>query len=133
MSMREAIKPDWPRLSGSTRTYSPAVKKGNMLFLSGLTSLDPEGNILWPGDIVAQTRQIFENMKDILQAARATFDDIVKTVDYIVPEALADYKATAEVRHQYFRDNYPAATGVVVNRLLKKDYLIEIDAIAIVD
>ena len=73
---------------------------------------------------------IFENMKDILAAAGATFDDVVKTVDYIVPEALPNYKGTADVRREYFKDNLPAATGVVVNRLLKNEYLIEIDAIA---
>ncbi len=133
MSKKKVFKPDWPRLVRSPRTYSPAVKKGNLLFISGLTSMDPEGNILWPGDVVGQTRQIFENMKDILAAAGATFDDVVKTVDYIVPEALPNYKGTADVRREYFKDNLPAATGVVVNRLLRNEYLIEIDAIAVID
>jgi len=133
MPKREAFKPDWPRLVGRGRSYSPAVKKGNLLFISGMTSYDREGNKVGPGDIVAQTRQIFENMKDVLETAGATFDDVVKTVDYIVPEALQDYRATGEVRRDYFKDNFPAATGIVVNRLLSKESLIEIDAIAVVD
>ncbi len=133
MPKREVIKPDWPRLAGRGRTYNPAVKKGNLLFISGMTSYDREGNKVGVGDIVAQTRQIYENMKDVLEAAGATFDDVVKTVDYIVPEALQDYRATAEIRREYFKDNFPAATGIVVNRLLSKESLIEIDAIAVVD
>ena len=133
MPKREVFKPDWPRLAGRGRSYSPVVKKGNLLFISGMTSYDREGNKVGPGDIVAQTRQIFENMKDVLEAAGATFDDVVKTVDYIVPEALQDYRATGEIRREYFKDNFPAATGIVVNRLLSKESLIEIDAIAVVD
>ena len=133
MPKREAFKPDWPRLAGRGRPYSPAVKKGNLLFISGMTSYDREGNKVGLGDLVAQTRQIFENMKDVLEAAGATFDDVVKTVDYIVPEVLPNYKATAQIRREYFKDNFPAATGVVVNRLLSKESLIEIDAVAVVD
>ena len=133
MSKREKFQPDWPRMARWGRTFSPVVKKGSLLFLSGITSRDREGNNVWPGDVVAQTRQIFENMKDVLEAAGATFDDVVKTVDYIVPEALPNYKATAEIRREYFKDDFPAATGVVVNRLLHREYLIEIDAIAVVD
>lgn len=68
-----------------------------------------------------------------MKKARATFDDIVKTVDYITPQALPSYAATARIRREYFGDNYPAATGIVVNRLLREDWLIEIEAIAIFD
>ena len=106
MPKREVFEPDWPRLAGRGRSYSPAVKKGNLLFISGMTSYDREGNKVGSGDVVAQTRQIFENMKDVLETAGATFDDVVKTVDYIVPEALQDYRATGEIRREYFKDNF---------------------------
>ena len=78
----DMIDPGW---SYSQRyTFSPAVRKGNWLFISGLTATDEGGTMVGKGDIVAQTRQIFEKMKVILDAAGGSFDNIVKTVDYIV-------------------------------------------------
>ena len=135
MSKRETFSPKWPRLAKSRYTYSPAAKKGNILMLSGQASTDPEtGKTLWPGDVVAQTRQIYQNVKNILEAAGATFDDVVKTVEYITPAALADYKGTADVRREFFGEgNFPAATGVIINRLVRDDFLIEIEFMAIVD
>ena len=112
-------------------TFSPAVRKGNMLFISGMTATDSKGNIVGRGDIVAQTRHIFEKMKELLTAAGGSFDDIVKTVDYIT--TTEGYKGTADVRREYFRNGFPAATGIVVKELLRPDALIEIDAIAVLD
>jgi len=94
MPKLEVIDPGW---SYSTRyTFSPAVRKGNLLFISGLTATDDKGNIVGKSDIVAQTRQIFEKIKKILEAAGGSFDDIVKTVDYIV--TTEGYRGTADVR-----------------------------------
>jgi enamine deaminase RidA (YjgF/YER057c/UK114 family) len=125
----EIIDPGW---SYSNRyTFSPAVRKGNLLFISGLTATDERGNIVGKGDIVAQTRQIFEKIRAILEAAGGSFDDIVKTVDYIV--TTEGYKGTADVRREYFRSGFPAATGIVVKELLRPDALIEIDAIAVLE
>jgi aminoacrylate peracid reductase len=125
----EMIDPGW---SYSQRyTFSPAVRKGNLLFISGLTATDEGGHMVGQGDIVAQTRQIFEKIKAILDAAGGSFDDIVKTVDYIVMNE--GYKGTADVRREYFRHGFPAATGIVVKALLRPDALIEIDAIAVLE
>ena len=112
-------------------TFSPAVRKGNLLFISGLTGTDTQGNIVDKGDIVAQTRRIFEKIKAILEAAGGSFDDVVKTMDYIT--TTENYRGTADVRREYFRHGFPAATGVVVKGLLRQDALIEIDAIAVLD
>ena len=112
-------------------TFSPAVRKGNLLFISGMTATDNKGAIVGQGDIVAQTRHIFAKMKQLLEAAGGSFDDIVKTVDYIT--TTAGYKGTADVRREYFRNGFPAATGIVVKELLRPDALIEIDAIAVLD
>jgi enamine deaminase RidA (YjgF/YER057c/UK114 family) len=129
MPKLEIIDPGW---SYSTRyTFSPAVRKGNLLFISGLTATDEQGTIVGKDDIVAQTRQIFEKLKQILDAAGGSFADIVKTVDYIV--TTEGYRETAAVRRAYFHDGSPAATGVVVQGLLRPDALIEIDAIAVLD
>ena len=114
-------------------TWSDAVKKGKIITVGGLVSADENHHSLHPGDLDAQIREIYEQLKKILEKAGASFDDIVKTVDYIAPQALPSYAATAKVRREYFGDNYPAATGIVVNRLLREDWLIEIEAIAILD
>lgn len=112
-------------------TFSPAVRKGNMLFISGLTATDNRGNIVGPGDIVVQTRNIFEKIKQLMEQAGGSMDDIVKTVDYITSKE--GYKGTADVRREYFPNGFPAATGIVVKELLRPDALIEIDAIAVLD
>jgi len=117
---------------GSRFTFSTAVKKGNMLFISGMTAGDPKtGKIVGEGDIVAQTRFIFEKMDEVLKAAGASFNDVVKTVNYIT--TMDNYKETAKIRRDFFQNGFPAATGVVVKRLLRKEALIEIDAIAVLD
>jgi aminoacrylate peracid reductase len=107
----DMIDPGW---SYSQRyTFSPAVRKGNWLFISGLTATDERGTMVGKGDIVAQTRQIFEKIQTILEAAGGSFDDIVKTVDYIV--TTEGYKGTADVRREYFRNLpplYAAGEGV---------------------
>jgi len=112
-------------------TFSPAVRKGNLLFISGMTATDNKGNVVGVGDIVAQTRHIFEKMKEVLAAAGGSFDDIVKTVDYIT--TMEGYKGTADVRREYFKNGFPAATGIVVKELLRPEALIEIDAIAVLE
>jgi reactive intermediate/imine deaminase len=115
---------------GSRYTFSQAVKKGNMLFISGMTASDPKtGEVVGEGDIVAQTRFIYEKMGEILKAVGASFDDIVRTDEYIT--TMENYKETAKVRRELFGDEFPAATGVVVKRLLRKEALIEINAIAV--
>jgi aminoacrylate peracid reductase len=129
MPTLEIIDPGW---SYSNRyTFSPAVRKGNLLFISGLTATDERGTMVGRGDIVAQTRQIFEKIKAILEAAGGSFDDIVKTVDYIV--TTEGYNGTAGVRRAYFRHDFPAATGIVVKDLLRPGALIEIEAIAVLE
>ena len=114
-------------------TWTDAVKKGRFIAISGIVSVDESHRTLHPGDLEAQTREIYEQIKKLLEKAGATFDDVIKTVDYITPEALPNYVVTAKVRREYFKDKFPAATGIVVNRLLRGDWLIEIDAIAVLD
>jgi len=125
----ESINPGWPRYE--RYTFSPAVRRGNLLFISGLTATDDDGAIVGNGDIVAQTRRIFELIGQLLAEAGGTFDDVVKTVDFIT--TTDDYGGTADVRREFFPNGFPAATGVVVKQLLRPDALIEIDAIAVLD
>ncbi|MFC1990946.1 RidA family protein [Chloroflexota bacterium] len=109
-------------------TFSPAVKRGNLLFISGLTGVTEETE----GDIAAQTEVIFQKMKALLEEAGATFDNVVWTTDYMT--TLEGYKGTADVRRKYLpSDALPGATGVVVKRLIREEALIEIDAVAVLD
>ena len=113
-------------------TFSTAVRRGPFLFISGLIARDPEtGKVAGKGDIVAQADFIFRKMEKILEAAGGSFDDVVKTTDYVT--TLERYNETAAVRRKYFRNGFPSATGVVVKALVNPDAMIEIDAIAILD
>src|SRR5512137_507791 len=113
-------------------TYSTAVRRGPFLFISGVIARDPgTGEIAGKGDIVAQSDFIFRKIGEILETAGGSFDDVVKTTDYVT--TLERYKETAAVRRKYFKNGFPAATGVVVKALVNPEALIEIDAIAILD
>ena len=111
-------------------TFSPAVRAGNLLFISGTTAVDENLEVVGKGDIVAQTRFIFEKFGRLLRQAGASFDNIVETTEYFL--TLEDYRRTADVRREFFKGPpYPAATGVLVAGLIRKDALIEIKATAV--
>ena len=111
-------------------TFSPAVRTGNLVFLSGTTATDDTGRIVGVGDIAAQTRQIFKKFAVVLECVGGSLANIVETTDYVV--SLDDYAKTAEVRRELLKGPpWPAATGVLVSGLVRKDALIEIKAIAV--
>jgi len=115
----------WPQ----RYTFSPAVRAGNLLFISGTTASDGDGKIVAPGDIVGQTRYIFEKFELLLRAAGAGFEHIVQTTEYIT--TTESYARTADVRREFFRGRFPTATGVIVKGLLREGALIEISALAV--
>ena len=115
----------WPQ----RYTFSPAVRAGNLLLISGTTASDKDGRIVAPGDIVGQTRCIFQKFETLLKAAGAGFEHIVQTTDYIT--TTENYARTAEVRREFFRGKFPTATGVIVKGLLREGALIEISALAV--
>ena len=114
-------------------TWSDLVKKGKVIAISGTVATDEHHRTLFKGDLLGQTRYIYETVGGLLAKAGASFDDVIKTTDYITPQALKDYKKTAEIRREFFRNNYPAATGIVVHSLLSPDWLIEIEFLALLD
>ena len=117
----------WP----DTRTFSPAVRVGNLVFLSGTTATDDRGEIVGRGDIVAQTRQIYRKLAAVLARAGAGLEHIVATTEYVT--TTDDYRRTADVRREVFGGPpYPTATGVIVAGLLREGALIEIAAVAVV-
>ncbi|MDD4859110.1 MAG: RidA family protein [Dehalococcoidales bacterium] len=114
------------------RGFSHAMKVGNTIYVAGQTATDEAGNIMFKGDIVAQTGRAYENIKRTLAAAAgAKMTDIVMMNVYC--RDLDGFVKTGEARKQYFGKHFPAATVVQIQRLLLPDALIEIEVIAVVD
>jgi len=115
----------WP----ARYTFSPAVRVGNLLVISGTTATDDSGEVVAPGDIVEQTRVILSKFQRLLEAAGGGMEHIVETTEYITTKE--HYRRTAEVRREFFSAPYPAATGVIVAGLLREGAVIEISAVAV--
>lgn len=109
--------------------YSQAVINGNMVFCSGQIGINPETALL-EKDIIEQTTMIFTNMKEVLKAAGASLDDVVKTTVYL--KNMDDYAKMNETYSLFFKKPFPARVTVEVAKL-PKEALIEIDCIAIID
>ena len=113
--------------------YRQAVRVGNLIFTAGQTSKDPAtGEVIHYGDIRAQTRRIFDNIKGLLAAQGATMDDIVKRT--IMLKNIRDLEPVYEVMSEYFKDpeQFPACSCFVAHELAKRDYMVEIEVIAVV-
>ena len=117
-----------PKAPAAIGPYSQAVKVDNFIFLSGQIAINPETGDVVPGDIKAQVRQIFENIKAVLAASGCHLDDVVKTTVFM--RNLKDFSAMNEIYKEYFNSNPPARTTVEVGGL-PRDVMIEIEAIAI--
>jgi len=104
--------------------------KGKLVFISGMTARRPDGSIAGVGDISAQTRQVCENIKAAVEAAGGTLDDVCR-VDVFVRN-MEHFDAIHKVRREYFKPPLPASTMVEVTKMVSADYLIEINAIAVV-
>ena len=108
--------------------YTPVVRAGRMVFISGMEPKDEKGATVGKGDVTAQARQVLENIKTCLTAAGATFADVCKVTVFV--RNIADRPKINEVRKQYFGASRPASTLVEISRLANDDYLLEIEAIA---
>lgn len=125
-----AVNPGWSRYE--KLTYSPAVRAGNMLFMSGQAALDPETETaLYPGDVVAQAEFTYDNIIRVLEAAGLGPEHLVKTIEYVTPDGLDRYRDVAKVRERLLRAPYPASTGAICDALLRPEFLIEVDPLAI--
>jgi 2-iminobutanoate/2-iminopropanoate deaminase len=123
--MREVVSSgSAPRAIGP---YSQAIRAGSLLFLSGQIPLDPATGEMVSGDIAAQTHRVFRNLGAILEAAGATFDNVVRTTVYLAD--MNDFPAMNEVYATYFSSPAPARATVQAARL-PKDARVEIDLIA---
>lgn len=106
--------------------YSQAVSAGGFLFTSGQIALRSDGTLV-EGDAAAQTRQVFQNLEAVLEAAGLTRGDVIKTTVFL--QDLGDFAAMNEVYAAFFGEHRPARSTVQVARL-PKNVLVEIDLIA---
>jgi reactive intermediate/imine deaminase len=95
--------------------YSQAVRVGNTIWVSGQIPLDPQTKELVGGDMEAQVRRCFENLKAIVLAAGATLDDVVKATVFLID--LGHFALVNKVMAEYFREPYPARAAVGVAAL----------------
>jgi enamine deaminase RidA (YjgF/YER057c/UK114 family) len=108
------------------------VRGGRTLYIAGQLALDQEGTLVGREDFRAQVEQVFKNLKTRLEEAGATFRDVVK-LNYYLTDA-SDLVAVREVRNRYINQEAPpASTLVVVKQLVRQEYLIEVEAIAVVN
>jgi reactive intermediate/imine deaminase len=104
-----------PAAPAAIGPYSQAVRAGNTLWLSGQIPLDPLTKELVKGDIEVQARRVFENLKAVISAAGAGFDDVVKTTIFLTD--LGHFAEVNKVMAEYFREPYPARSTVGVAAL----------------
>ncbi len=130
MAEKRVIDPGWTW--DEKFPLSQGLRVGNLLFLSGQVAVDSSGTIVGAGDLKTQTRQVFENIKAILERAGATFDDVVKMTTYFTTD-IRNYEDYFSVRREYFKGINPASTGVQVAALAFEGLLLEVEVVAYLD
>ena len=118
-----------PTAAPAIGPYSPALRVGSFLFLSGQIPLDPATGQLVDGDIKAQTTRVLQNMGELLKAGGSDFRHVARTTIFLAD--MNDFAVVNEIYASFFSEPYPARATVQVARL-PKDVRVEIDAIAIV-
>jgi 2-iminobutanoate/2-iminopropanoate deaminase len=110
--------------------YKMATRResGQLLYISGQVAWDTNGNIVGKGDMRTQARQVFQNLRQVLQAAGGDLKDLMKITTYITK--IEDFPAVAEARSEVFQGELPASTLIVVKSLFHPDFLLEVEGIA---
>jgi reactive intermediate/imine deaminase len=103
---------------------------GQTLYISGQVALDESGKVIGAGDMQAQAKQVFENLRIALNAAGADFSNVVKLNYYITD--VSQVQKVRDVRNQFIQSDFPASTLVEVKALVRAEFMIEVDAIAVV-
>jgi 2-iminobutanoate/2-iminopropanoate deaminase len=123
--MRQPVNP--AGFAKPTAPYSPAIIEGGLVFVSGQGPLDPATGEYVKGDIRSETRQVFENIMAILQAAGSSLENIVKVNVYL--RDINDFAAMNEVYASYFKPPFPARTTIQAGAL-PRGFAVEIECVA---
>ena len=118
-----------PGMAEPISHFTHVVTAGPLIFVSGCVAIDGDGKLVGGSDVVAQTRQVHENIKACLAAAGATLADICKVTVFV--KNIADREKINTVRKEYFGASRPASTLVEVSRFTQPDCLLEIEAVAV--
>ena len=115
-------------------TYTPVVRAvgGATVYISGQISVDIDGRVVGAGDFAEQTRQVFENLRLALASVGADFSNVVKMNTYIVDYTPDHREVLGTIRDELLDGALPASTLIGVQALAAPEYLIEIEAIAVV-
>jgi len=114
-----------------TDGYSHVAKAGNTLYIAGQVAKDLQGNLVGRGDFETQARQVFTNLKNILEEAGGNLNNIVKLTTFLTH---FNYREMyRQVRKGFLREPYPANTLLIVESLASPDYMLEVEAVAVLD
>ncbi len=128
MPDQQYFSPDSLPLS---RGYSQVVKVGSTVYIAGQVGITIDGSVVSKDDASAQARQIWHNLEAAVTSAGGTLENIVKTTTYVTD--IGHAAAARQVRGELFPTNPPTSTLLVVSQLASPDYLMEIEAIAVVN
>ncbi|UCE52989.1 MAG: RidA family protein [Desulfobacterales bacterium] len=111
--------------------YSHVAKAGNTLYIAGQVAQDVEGNLVGKGDFEAQVRQVYTNLQNIMEEAGGSLQSIVKMSTFLSHyNYIETYRS---VRNEYFSEPYPPNTLLIIESLALPDYMIEVEAVAVLD
>ena len=131
MPKKQIVSPKIRQPNGHFSHATMIEAKGRLVFISGMTSRRADGTIAGIGNIKEQTKQVCENVKAAVEAAGGTMDDICRVDVYV--RNMEHFDAIHEVRREYFKAPLPASTMVEVCKMTSPEYLIEINAIAVIE
>lgn len=127
LRMKEIVSTD--KAPGAIGPYSQAVKAGGMVYCSGQIPIDPATGEFVSDDVAEQTEQVLKNLGEVLAAAGAGFENVVKTTIFLA--SMDDFALVNQIYGKYFSDNKPARATVQAARL-PRDAKVEIDCIAVI-
>lgn len=113
--------------------YKLATRRdsGRLVYVSGQVAWDAAGNIVGAGDIRAQARQVFSNLRQVLQEAGGDLASLLKITTYVTH--IDAYPAVIEVRNEFFAGELPASTLIVVAGLFHPEWMLEVEGVAAID
>jgi enamine deaminase RidA (YjgF/YER057c/UK114 family) len=129
---QETIRPPDVADSIPGQLYPQATKVNNRIYVSGQTSWDEKGNSVGQGDFETQTRVVYENMRRTLKAAGAEMSNVVKLGIFTRDMRLIRRGQYGKIFKEFFGNHCPAVTAVQVDNFWRSDYMLEIEAIAVV-
>jgi len=116
-----------------TYTHVVVATGSKLVFVAGQEPEDAQGNLVGPGDLAVQARQVFANLGRALAAGGARPDQVTKITIFVVNYRREQLSAIEEARVALFGDHRPADTVVGVEALSRPEYLIEVEAIAVIE